>query len=199
MPAGPAPTMTGGLSAIAVARDDPHALGDKARAGPQPFPIGQGDPAILAGTHQAEPSARSIAKFRGPHASPVGQQRGQHGVAGKRLAGTAVDDETDDRPVALGQAMELRCRHVLTQNMSSSRQLTRSSATTALFGKAMAVATSSARSPGSIISPRETAVTCAVMSVATKLGQIAVARTPSSQPRRRTAWVKAMTANLLIA
>src|SRR5262249_8974198 len=151
-------------------------------------------PAVLACAHEAETRARPVAEFRRAHAPAVGEQCGQHRVACERFAFAAVDEQSQTRTIALGQALELS--H---QSMSSSRQVTSISATTALFGNASAVATSSARSAGWIISLRGIAVTRAVMSVSTKPGQTTVARTPCSQPTRRTACVSATTANLLIA
>src|SRR4051812_34981164 len=101
MPAGPAPTMTGGLSIAAEARDDPHAIGEEGRAGPEPLAILQRDPAILAGAHQAKPGARLADELVVAHPPAIGQQRGEERVAGKRLAGHAVDAEADDLTAAL--------------------------------------------------------------------------------------------------
>src|SRR4051794_30055008 len=120
IPAGPAPTITGGLSSIAAdLRDDPHALGNEARAGAQPLAVLERHPAILAGAHQAESGTPPVAKFRGPDAAPVGQQRGQQRVTGERLAGTAIDCKADARPILLGEAVELRSCHDLDSNRAS--------------------------------------------------------------------------------
>jgi hypothetical protein len=121
VPAGPAPMMTGGLSSIVSGApgDDPHALGREARAGAQSRAVVESDPAILAGAHQAEPGARPVAEFALPHSLSIGQQGGQQRVARQRLARASVDDETNDRPIALGQAMELRINHILDRHHAS--------------------------------------------------------------------------------
>src|SRR5262249_6029991 len=62
--------------------------------------------------------------------------------------------------------------------------LTSSSAIAALFGRLRTVTTSSAMSSGGIISARSTSWTSAVISVATKLRQIAVAVLPAEPAYR---------------
>ena len=54
-----------------------------------------------------------------------------------------------------------------------------------------------ARSSGWVMVSGGRSVTAALMSETTKPGQTATARTPSSQPVWRTAWVRARAANLL--
>src|SRR5436305_8865936 len=102
IPAGPAPTMTGGRSAIA--RDQPHAVGDGAGACPETLAVGQRDPAILAGPHQAETGPRLAGELAVAQAPSVDQQGGQDRIAGEGFARDAIDGEMDDRSAALGQA-----------------------------------------------------------------------------------------------
>ena len=71
---------------------------------------------------------------------------------------------------------------------SSCWQLTSSSAMEAVLGRDRRVSARVARSVGVVISVRATLVTREVMSVATKPGQRAVARTPWSQPSWRVPW-----------
>ena len=132
--------------AIGHSRRDSHAFGDEGRARAQSRAVFERDPAILARAHQAKSGARPITEVRRSQPASVGEKGGQQRVSRQRLAIAAVDDESNAGAIALGEPGELRFFRA--QNMSSSRQLTSSSATTALFGSASAVATSSARSAG---------------------------------------------------
>jgi hypothetical protein len=73
------------------------------------------------------------------------------------------------------------------------------STTLAVLGSSRISATIRARSSGCVIASGGTSVTLRAMSVATKPGQMAVERTPFSQPAWRIACARPRAANLLMA
>src|SRR6266542_6674186 len=107
IPAGPAPTTTGGLSVDDTSRHDPHVLRDEARARAQSRAVFERDPAILARAHQTKSRARPVTELRRSQSPPIGEERGQHRISRQRLAMTSVDDEPNARPLALGESAEL--------------------------------------------------------------------------------------------
>src|SRR3954451_18751194 len=102
MPAGPAPTISGGArSAMATSPpdDDVHALGERRRAGAQPVAASELHPAILAGAHLAEAGARRARKLAVAQPLDLAEHRSQHRVARAAFAGLAIDRERDRRIV----------------------------------------------------------------------------------------------------
>src|SRR4051794_38524559 len=135
----------------------------------------------------------------------------RHAALGEMKGGTGADyAAADDHDVRLRRRrgieryrVEFRSHGSATRaranahKLSSGVELTGMTAMLAVLGRSRTKATMRARSSGWVILSGGRSVTAALMSETTKPGQTATARTPSSQPAWRTAWVRARAANLL--
>src|SRR5689334_17199579 len=90
-PAGPAPTTTMVMGAGSRDRLQRHAVFGHGRAGADTAAIGERDPAILTGAHQAEAGARPIAELRLAQVPAGEKQRRQQRIALQGLEPSGSD------------------------------------------------------------------------------------------------------------
>jgi hypothetical protein len=70
-----------------------HAIGREGRACPHAFAVTERDPAILAGSHEAETSARFVTEFEMPDKSSVQQEHRKQAIAVDGLKRVPVDSQ----------------------------------------------------------------------------------------------------------
>jgi hypothetical protein len=85
---------------------DRHAGLDQCRAGAQTATIGETDPAILTGRHQAEAGTMGFAELEAAQDRAMQQDRRQKQIAFASFGRRAIDGEWDRRTVAWNEAPE---------------------------------------------------------------------------------------------